>query len=105
MLEILNKTSFSVSISKFIKDLGYGCTSSENILEIVLHQMGTDLKSLTSKDVASILLMMAQTNVGLEENPMLKSMIPSSNEQEYKTLNSWDIKLFIESLKKKVCNY
>jgi len=101
MLEILNKTSFSVSISKFIKDLGYGCTSSENILEIVLHQMGTDLKSLTSKDVASILLMMAQTNVGLEENPMLKSMIPSSNEQEYKTLNSWDIKLFIESLKKK----
>ncbi|KAG4096458.1 Not1-domain-containing protein [Neocallimastix lanati (nom. inval.)] len=101
MLEILNKTTLNISISKFIKDLGYGCTSSENILENVLQQIGTELKSLKEKDVASLLLMMAQTNVGLKESSMLKSMIPSSYEQEYKTLNSWDVKLFIESLKKK----
>lgn len=101
-MEILNKNTLNISISKFMKDLGYGCTSSENILEIVLKQMGTNLESLNNKDIASILLMMAQTNIGLEESAMLKSIIPSTSESEYKNLSSWDIKLFIDSLNKKV---
>ncbi|OUM58681.1 hypothetical protein PIROE2DRAFT_47750 [Piromyces sp. E2] len=101
MLDILNKTTLNISISKFLRDLGYGCTSSQNILEVVLKQIGIDLDSLKEKDVASILLMMAQTHSGLEESPMLESMIPNSNKQEYKQLTSWDTKLFIESLKNK----
>jgi len=103
MLDILSKATLNISISKFMNDLGYGCTSSQNILEIVLKQIGADLESLQEKDVASILLMMAQTHTGLEESPMLESMIPLSNKQEYRKLPTWDTKLFIESLKNKVC--
>jgi len=105
MLEILNRTSLNISISKYMKDLGYGCTSSQNILEIALKQIGVTLDTLKEKDVASVLIMMAQSNSGLEESPMLESMIPSSIRQEYKKLTSWNIKLFIESLKNKVCFY
>jgi len=103
MLDILNEASLDISVSNFLKDLGYGCTSSQNILEIVLKQIGVNLESLKEKDIASILIMMAHSNSGLEESPMLESIIPSSNKQEYRKLTTWDIKLFIESLRKKVC--